>query len=139
MIVDGAYVRGVGNLPPDLTDEAMTPHLEAAGIRLRRWVGATAYADAESATPADAPRQTALKLAEAHLSLAVGFPAWAGNYKSGQGFVGGASLAEGQASYLTPAQVEALQKQHLAEAERLAQPYLLPGGVLAGQRIGVDR
>ena len=139
MIADCAYVRGVGGLPPDVLDGAITPHLAAAAIRLKRWVGPAAYADAASASPADADRAEALKLAEAHLALTVGMPSWAGNLQAGQGFVGGASLAEGQASYLTPAQVRVLSDQHLAEAERLAQPYLLSGGVLAGQRIGVDR
>ena len=139
MIADAAYVRGVGNLPPDTANEAIAPHLDAAGIRLRRWVGPTAYADAESVSPADPERKLALKLAEAHLALAVAFTSFAGTYRENQGFQGGGSLMEGQASYLSPKQVAVLQEDHLAQAEALARPYLLPGVLLAGQALGAGR
>ncbi len=139
MLVDLAYVRGVGSLPPDIEEANLIPHLDAASIRLRRWVGPTAYADAESASPADPERKLALKLAEAHLALCAVFTSFAGAYRSGQGFQGGGSLMEGQASYLSPKQVADLQESHLAQAEALARPYLLPGAVLAGQALGAGR
>ena len=132
-LVDAAYVRQVGHLSDKVEDLDIAPHLAAAGLRLVRWVGSAAYADAGQASPTDATRATALKLAEARLTLAELFTALGGNF-SNEGFVGGASLSEGQASYLTPGQVEKLIEQHLAAAERMAGSYLLavtpPAGVV---------
>ncbi|MCF8124576.1 MAG: hypothetical protein K9K34_19410 [Desulfarculaceae bacterium] len=130
-LIDEAYVRQVGNLPDKVETATVTPHLSAAALRLKRWVGATAYSDAGAASPSDPDRAAALKLAEARLALAEMFASLAGNYQ-GMGFVGGASHTEGQSSYLTPAQVETLAVQHLAAAERLAQPYLKSPAALAG-------
>ncbi len=123
MLADAAYLLSLGNLPEDVSD-LLTPHLEAAADELLSWVGEEAYADAGLASPLDPVRARRLKRAEAHLTLARAFPSLAGNYKLGQGFVGGASLTEGQASYLTPSQVQALIKQHLALAECEARPYI---------------
>jgi hypothetical protein len=138
MLADAAYVRQVGNLPDDVGDQAVLPHLAAASARLRRWVGEAAYADAGAASPVDQARAEALKLAETHLALAELFTSLAGNYQLGQGFVGGGSLGEGSANYLTPGQVERLMQRHLAAAERLAGPYLLSNGLPVGRKIGLD-
>lgn len=136
MIGNVTYLRQLGNLPDDLAEALLSPHLEAAGDELCLWVGEEAYADAASQAPSDQLRARRLKRAEAHLALARAFPSLTGNVKPGQGFVGGASLTEGQASYLTPSQVQELVKQHLAQAEREAGPYLLPAkpyvGVVSG-------
>lgn len=130
-LVEVTYVRQVGNLPDKVEDTTVAPHLSAAAIRLKRWVGASAYIDAGAASPSDPDRAAALKLAEARLALAEMFASLAGNFQ-GLGFVGGASHAEGQSSYLTPAQVQTLADQHLAAAERLARPYLESPAALAG-------
>ncbi len=138
MLADSAYVRQVGHLPDEVSDEAVLPHLVAASARLQRWVGEAAYADAGAASPVDQARADALTLAEARLALAELFTALAGNYQLGQGFVGGGSLGEGTANYLTPGQVERLMERHLAAAERLAGPYLLSNGLPVGRKIGLD-
>ena len=69
------------------------------------------------------------------LALSIAAPSLASTH-SGQGYVGGASLTEGQASYLTPKQVEGVAAAYLAEAERLAGPYLLPAPAPGGIAVG---
>lgn len=121
----------MGNLPDKVEAATVAPHLGAAAARLKRWVGASAYADAGLASPGDPERAAVLKLAEARLALAEMFTSLAGNFE-GLGFVGGTSHTEGQSSFLTPGQVEKLIEQHLAAAERLAGPYLISPAALGG-------
>jgi hypothetical protein len=125
MLADAAYVRAVGNLPDDVPAASLSPHLDGASLRLRRWVGEAAYSDADSPSPADPARALALKLAEAHLAVSVLYGSLAGQYKDQSGFVGGASLAQGSASYLTPTQIGVLQKHHQDQAETHARPYII--------------
>lgn len=137
MLADPAYLRSVANLSDRADDDLLLPHLEVASLRLRRWVGEEAYQDAESASPADPTRAKALKLAEAHLAAAGLVPSLTTNY-SGQGLVGGASLVEGQASYLTPKQAHELVTDHLHQAEQLARPYLASAGTACGRTVSPD-
>ncbi len=137
MLADAAYLRSLGNLSDDVGEGLLNPHLEAAADELLSWVGEEAYADAGQAIPADTLRARRLRRAEAHLALAKAFTSLAGNFKAGQGFVGGASQAQGEASFLTPVQVQELIKQHLALAEREAAAYL-PGAVSYVGAVNLD-
>ena len=116
MLADAAYVRAVGALPDDVPAASLSPHLDGASLRLRRWVGEAAYSDAGAASPVDQARAEALKLAEAHLTLVDLFTSLAGAYQLGQGFVGGGSLVEGSACFRTPGQLERLMERRLASS-----------------------
>lgn len=154
MIADAAYVRTVGNLPDALSDTRIAPHLEAAELRLRRWVGDTAYDEAETEAEgldldgdgnriiSGANQKTrAFAVAEAYLALAAGLPAWntvmervgdsaAGVSRSGR-------IGSDQFAYLTPDMVAALQEIYTRQAETAVQAYL--AGDLGGGSPGPEQ
>lgn len=71
MITTAAEIRGLG---VNVEDTKLAPYMSQASIKLKGWVGATAYADAETATPEDADRRASLKIAEQYLTLYFALP-----------------------------------------------------------------
>lgn len=140
MIADLNYMRDVGNLPDAsaLSDLKMQPHLDAAEIRLREWIGDTVYdvAETEAANfsePRDftaATRQTrALAVAEAYLALAHGFPSWNTVMESSAPGAGGVAMSGviGDATfrYMNVAEEKNKTDEFVALAWQAAKPYLL--------------
>ncbi|UCH61887.1 MAG: hypothetical protein JSU77_08735 [Fidelibacterota bacterium] len=133
MIADGTHVRALGGLPSSITDSILNPFFGPAGRRLKEWVGAEAYSDAEQSTPEDADRAAALKDAEAYLALYYAAPrlnmviADSGiiTYK-----VTGTSSDE--FTYLKPQDLEALRQVWLRDAVSACRPYIIKAGVTVG-------
>jgi hypothetical protein len=150
MISDAGLIRDLGNLPDSVSAGQLKPHQRAAARRLKRWVGTAYYEAAETEaatldTTDDGFIDWALAsdmcsdLADAEACLAINSALPALNM-SMQGTIAEGDAAgitvEGQIGentyrYLTPAQVEGLQKQFLNLAEQAASDYLADttGGV----------
>ena len=139
MIADGTHVRALGGLPSSITDSILEPFFGPAGRRLKEWVGAEAYSDAEQTTPEDTDRAAALIDAEAYLVLFYAAPrlnmviADSGiiTYK-----VTGASSDE--FTYLKPEDLEELRQVWLRDAISACHSYMIKAGVTVGKSTAQD-
>lgn len=125
-LIDADEFRERFDIDPDMADKRITPHVGSASRRLKKWVGAEAYADALLETPADADRAEDLRSAEAHLAFHF---ALLGLHVSltAKGVLIEAQSAEGgeRRRYLLPDQVDAISMQFLERAREIAEPYIL--------------
>ena len=119
---------------PDITDARLSLSLDTASLRLRDWVGADAYADAQAESPTDPTRRDVMRAAEAHLVMH--FALLGLNTVLRPGGVVKQEQVEGSVlvQYLNPADLENLALQYLNAAEELSRAYALndttpPAGV----------
>lgn len=139
MIADGSHVRALGGLPSSITDSILEPFFGPAGQRLKEWVGAEAYGDAEQTTPEDTDRAAALKDSEAYLVLFYAAPRL-NMVIADSGIVTyqvtGSSSDE--FTYLKPEDLEELRQVWLRDAVSACQPYIINAGVTVGKSRAQD-
>lgn len=138
-LIDAEEFRERFDIDPDLADERITPHVGSASRRLKKWVGADAYADALIEEPINADRAEDLKNAEAHLAFHFALLGLHVNVSS-KGVLIEAQAGEGseRRRYLLPEQIEAISTQFLERAREIVEPYMLldavpPSSWLAGE------
>lgn len=133
MIANGTHVRALGGLPSNMTDDVLAPFFGPAGRRLKEWVGAEAYSDAEQSTPEDADRAAALKDAEAYLVLFYAAPRL-NMVMNSSGIV--TYKTDGTSSdefnYLKPENLEELRQVWLRDAVSACRSYIIKAGVTVG-------
>jgi hypothetical protein len=127
-LITAETLRSYFDISADINDTRLTPHVGAASRRLKKWVGAEAYADALSNAPIDALRKADLQNAEAALAMHFAVPGLNSKVTTG-GVVkttreGGAAGAPVILTYLTPNEVAQLARIYLDQAEEIARPYL---------------
>ncbi|MFB0517031.1 MAG: hypothetical protein ACETWG_10590 [Candidatus Neomarinimicrobiota bacterium] len=133
MIANGTHVRALGGLPSSIDDDKLAPFFGPAGRRLKEWVGAEAYSDAEQSTPADPDRAAALKDSEAYLVLYYVAPrlnmvmedSGIITYK----IVGSSS---DEFTYLSPRDLEELRQVWLRDALSACRTYIIKADVTVG-------
>lgn len=109
-----------------VSSQQITPGLGAASVRVKGWVGAATYADAEADdAAADQIRRNALDMAEAYLAMYFNLPGFnTGVTERGMPKTwtteGGMVIAN-----LTPKEMSELQKIYLDMAETSAGPYMV--------------
>ena len=103
-----------------------------AWFLLRSWVGDEAYDDAISIPADNQERADNLAYAEAH--LAMGYALLGINTSMRKTGIVSSERVEGQVtvSYLTPAQLQALQQEYFETAETIARPYTTSDGTPFG-------
>jgi hypothetical protein len=106
--------------------------LKAASTRLRSWVGDAIYDDAISIPADDQERADNLAYAEAH--LAMGYALLGINTAMRKSGIVSTERVEGNVtlSYLSPAQLAALQQEYFETAETIARPYSTSDGTPFG-------
>lgn len=135
-LIDAAYMRDAFQIHPDIKDGLLLARIGVASRRLKGWVGADVYEDAEGNTPQDVGRKADLQLAEAH--LAMHFALLGLNTQLRPTGVVKSERAEGEVlvSYLTPREISDLSTQFLETAEEMVRGYILsdgtPGALLVG-------
>ncbi len=140
MIADAAHVRTVGNLPEAVSSGMLSPHLRMARTRLKQWVGGENYTTAEtevstaresigelSADDISALSEMAQALidAEAFLALNSGLPAFNMVMNDDAGIASEGEQGETTFKFLTPRQVQDMQKIYLRNAELSAKEYIV--------------
>lgn len=130
MIANSAQVRETGNLPESLKDQQIDPHLRAAKLRLRRWVGATVYdaAEADAATYTLAQTQD-LQDAEAYLAISIGLRSWnmvmqAVGQKGAAGITDTGIVGENSYHYMTQTAINQAEASYLQKAQEAAREWL---------------
>jgi len=118
-------VRDYGNLDPDVPDETLTPHLNAAKRELISWVGSAKYAEAEAAQDTD---QIKIDLIEAEAYLAYYYAVdFIGLKHTPQGFTTQGQFGEGQFNYLGPGSIKQLKEFAWNRAKKAAEGYVSGG------------
>lgn len=127
-LTTAAEVRQAGMFPAgaaEYVDDALTNiYIPVAAKRLKKWVGAAAYADAELETPVNAERAADLKNAEKFLALNEIFRAPIMNHFESGGIVetqGGPN--GGNTKFFGPEKLNQMADSYLAAAERLTDDY----------------
>jgi hypothetical protein len=125
-------VRAEGNLPDDFPDEKITPHLQAAIMRLRKLLGDTLFEEfAAESDPGDDmsqmdedERQTfCLLKGEALLACHYGAPVWNLN-TMGTGFRQRGGIGDGTYENLGEEDIERVAARFLERAMEWIQPYI---------------
>ncbi|UCD38470.1 MAG: hypothetical protein JSW54_03055 [Fidelibacterota bacterium] len=134
MIADGTHVRAFGGLPSSITDGVLEPFFGPAGRRLKEWVGAEAYSDAEQSTPEDTDRAAALKDAEAYLVLYYTAPRL-NMVMDDSGIVTYKTVgtSSDEFTYLKPEDLEELRQVWLRDAVSACRSYIIKSGVIVGR------
>ena len=115
-------VRDYGNLDPDLADDMLTPHLNAARRELKGWVGSVKYAEAEAAQDTD---QIKIDLIEAEAYLAYYYAIdFIGLKHTPQGFTTQGQFGDGQFNYLGPKSLKELKDFAWNRAKKAAGEYI---------------
>ena len=149
-LTDGDHIRLTNNLPDDVTDAMLSPHLAAARRQLRSdvWIGATQYdaaltliTSARAGLGAGETLEThgalttiteSMRIAECYLAFMIALPKLNLNYQA-NGFIVNTSFPEGAKSQMGGAMIKQLQREAKLEASRAVKDYLLTGSPSMGK------
>lgn len=125
-LITADEIRERFDIDSEIDDKRIEWHIGSASRRLRKWVGAAAYADAVLDNPTDADRKEDLKNAESHLAMHFAIIGL-NSPLSGKGVVATAMSAEGREmrKYLSPKDTAELAQMYLDMADEIARPYKL--------------
>lgn len=127
-LIDADELRETFDIASQIKDARLTFCIENASRTLVSWVGSDAYEDAGAATPDDADRAAALVAAEKYLSmyhalLNTGARIRMNGVVKSEQDAGGPMNGTIVNQYYSPAELNALRLEYLAQAEVLAAEF----------------
>lgn len=127
------------DIDSEIVATRLTPHIDSASRRLRKWVGDVYYDQALDVDDTDDDLKSCLKNAEAHLAMHFAILGL-NSPLSGKGVVATSMSSEGREmrKYLTPDETANIAGQFLELAREIAEPYIAADSSVDVEIVGLE-